>query len=89
MSDEIDTMKWLWTTLMIPITWLWHRVAKTEKVADDATTKSNENRVYIAEHFYRREEVHDLVDRAVSPIHDKLDEIRDDIKYLVRDKKDK
>lgn len=89
MSNEADWFKWLWTFLSVPLAWLWHRVNRADKVAEEAKEKANHNRVYIAEHFYTRPEIHDLVDRSVEPIHHKLDEIRDDLKYLVRkDKED-
>lgn len=59
---------------------------KSHEKSEEALRKANENRIYIAEHFYTRPEIHDLVDRAVGPIHSKLNDIGEDVSYLVRKK---
>lgn len=82
MSDDHEFWKYVWGALLVPITWFWHRINRIE-------TNGNETRITLAERHYTKLEVHDLVDRAVKPVHDKLDEIRGDIKYLVREKNGK
>lgn len=51
--------------------------------------EANLTRIILAERHYTKLEVHSLVDRATAPINQKLDEIKDDIKYLVRKQKAK
>jgi hypothetical protein len=46
--------------------------------------EANLTRIILAERHYTKLEVHDLVDRATIPIHEKLDDIKKDVSYLVK-----
>ncbi|MES0444907.1 MAG: hypothetical protein ABUJ92_00040 [Desulfobacterales bacterium] len=81
MSTEVDLWRYLSGLLMLPLGWMWHRM-------NGISSKTDETRITLAERHYTKLEVHDLVDRQVGPILEKLDEIREDIKYLVREKRD-
>lgn len=81
MIQDIDSLKWLWSILMIPIGWLWHRTNRMQSIAD-------ETRITLAERHYKKLEVDHLVEKSIKPIHDKLDSISDDVKYLVRQRRD-
>lgn len=52
-----------------------------------ASAQSIRTRIILAERHYTKLEVHAIVDRAVKSIHDKLDPMRKDLQYLVREKR--
>ena len=76
-GNDIGLLNWIWSVLAIPLGWLWHRVNK-------ANSKADESRIILAERHYTKLEVDSLVDKAVKPVHDKLNDISSDVKYLVR-----
>jgi len=49
--------------------------------------EANLTRIILAERHYTKLEVLALVDRATQPIHDKLDAMQKDLRYLVREKR--
>lgn len=80
MTTEIDLWRYTWGLILIPLSWLWHRVNSIQ-------SKTDETRITLAERHYTKLEVHDLVDRSTRPIHDKLDLMQKDLSYLVREKR--
>ncbi|VAX07963.1 hypothetical protein MNBD_ALPHA03-1281 [hydrothermal vent metagenome] len=76
-GNDIGYIQWLWSALLIPLTWLYHRMNRTSQ-------KTDETRIVLAERHYTKLEVDHLVDKAVKPVHDKLNDISSDVKYLVR-----
>jgi len=82
MSNEVESLKWLWTVMSLPLAWIWHRLNK-------AHIKCDETRITLAERHYTKLEVQDLVDRSVGPLHSKLNDISQDIKYLIKEHREK
>jgi len=52
-----------------------------------ASMRADRTRIILAERHFTKMEVLSLVDRATKPIHDKLDPMRKDLRYLVREKR--
>lgn len=80
MSNEVDIWRYTWGIVLVPLTWLWHRVNSIQAKTDDT-------RIILAERHYTKLEVHAIVDSSTKPIHDKLDTMQKDISYLVREKR--
>ena len=76
-SSDPELLKWLWTLAAVPIAWMWNKITRAENKVD-------QTRIVLAERHYTKLEVQDLVDREVGPLHEKLDGIASDVKYLVR-----
>ena len=76
-GDDLGFLSWIWGALAVPLAWLWHRTTR-------ANIKADESRIILAERHYTKLEVDNLVDKAVKPVHDKLNDISSDVKYLVR-----
>lgn len=80
MSIETDfnLMKWVWTVLLIPLGWLYHHMVSTRKKVDYAQLELAKK--------LEREEMEKFVDRALKPIHEKLNEISGNVEYIRRHK---
>ena len=85
MENIHNTLRWaigIGVTVWLAIAgWIIHRVSYVNK-------KTDETRIVLAERHYTKLEVDHLVNQSIKPIHDKLNSISDDIKYLVRERRD-
>ena len=99
----MDTdVKWtfgIFTTIWVAVSgWIHTRGSTAIDIANEAKAKSDSTKaeiqsdikdvlLYIANNHDKKKEVDKKIDDAVIPIHERLNEIRDDVKYL-RDKKE-
>lgn len=68
-------LQWLWSVLLLPITWLWARIGKADDRTDELRLRVAADEVAAA-HFLSRAEVQDVVDRSLLPLRDDLSQIR-------------
>jgi len=80
MSIEADfnLMKWVWTIILIPMAWLYNHLITTRK-------KIDYTQLELAKKL-EREEMEKFVDRALKPIHEKLNDISSNVEHIRRHK---
>ncbi len=81
MSIETDfnLIKWAWTLVMIPVTWIYAHTTITRKKVDEAQIEISKK--------LSREEVEGIIDRSLKPIHEKLTSIDNNVEYMRRAEK--
>lgn len=81
--------------LSIPLGWLWmlnqsahKKIRENEKAlqeeAEKLERKIEATKLILAGNHFTKPEVRDLVDREIRPLKDTMEEIKGDVKYLVR-----
>lgn len=93
MIDQHDhtIIKWaiglLASLYTVSFGWVLGRLNRISNKTDDAYDKAHESRIILAERHYTKLEVDHLVRESIKPIQDKLEDIGDDVKFLVRERK--
>jgi len=91
----MSMLQYLWAVLVVPLKMMWSRITHHEAAHDAAliaikeahdTTKSDlvAHKLHLAQNHFNKDEIISIVEKNMSPIHRGIDEMKDDIKMLVR-----
>lgn len=98
MSEQsLELMKHLWTMLSLPLVWLWSRIntnhKETRKTLDDMARAVDESdkelerhKLHVANKYFEKDEVKDIVRGSIEPLKDSLDRIDSNIQTLMNQK---
>lgn len=70
-------VQWIWTSLVLPLGWMWTQIRVHEKRLTDHEIKD-------AEIYMHRDEVHRAINDALGPIRLDTGEIKQDLKEIRR-----
>lgn len=82
-DSDLSGLKFIWSILVLPLGWLFHRLNKLRNEVDNTKKELSDHKIHIAETHFNKDEVKAIINGTIEPIKESVNRIEASVEKLV------